>query len=75
MSTKQEIASDAAFTEWLFPSDFNFSCKDGRVTAATCKYYCLLVVNPGITNCYKELHLKCGTVPGFVFEIVAMEED
>ena len=27
---------------WLFSSDFNFICKDGRVTAATCKYYCSL---------------------------------
>ena len=75
MSTKQEIVSDATFTEWLFSSDFSFTCKDGRVAAATCKYYCLLIVNPGIANCYKELHLKCGRVPGFVFEIVAMEED
>ena len=29
MSTKQEIVSDAAFKEWPFSSDFNFTCKDG----------------------------------------------
>ena len=38
-------------------SDFNFACKDGRVTAATYKYYCPLVVNPIITNSWKKLHL------------------
>ena len=75
MSTKQEIVSDAAFKAWPFSSDFNFTCKDCRVTAATCKYYCLLVVNPAITNCCKELHLKCGRVPRSVFENVAMHED
>ena len=74
MSTKQEIVSDAAFKAWLFSSDFNFACKDGRVTAATCKYYCPLVVNPTITNCCKELHLKCGRVPRSVFENVDMHE-
>ena len=46
------------FKAWLFSSDFNFACKDGWVTAETCKHYCLLVVNPTITNCCKELHLK-----------------
>ena len=50
MSTKQEIVSDAAFKAWPFSSDFNFACKDGRVTTATCKYYCLLVVNPITTK-------------------------
>ena len=58
ISTKQEIVSDAAFKTWPFSSDFNFACKDGRVTAATCNYYCPLVVNPIITNCCKEFHLK-----------------
>ena len=48
MYRKQEIVSDTAFKAWPFPSDFNFSCKDGRVTAATCKDYYLLVVNPAI---------------------------
>ena len=38
MSTKQESASDAAFKVWPFSSDFNFATKDGRVTAAICKY-------------------------------------
>ena len=35
MSAKQEIVSDATFKSWPFLSDFNFACKDGRVTAAT----------------------------------------
>ena len=38
MSAKQESASDAAFKVWPFSSDFNFATKDGRVTAAICKY-------------------------------------
>ena len=67
MSTKQEIVTDAAFKAWPFSSDFNSICKDGRVTAATCKHYCPLVVNPTFTNCYKDLHLKCGRVPRSVF--------
>ena len=37
MSTKHEIVSDAAFMAWPFSYDFNFPCKDGGVTAATCK--------------------------------------
>ena len=69
MNTKQEIVSDADFKAWSFSSDFNFACKDGRITKATCKYYCLLVVNPAITNCCKEFHLKCGRVPRSVFEM------
>ena len=71
MSTKREIVSDDAFKAWQFSSDFNFACKDGQFTAATCKCYCSLVVNPTITNCYKELHLKCGRVPRSIFENVA----
>ena len=67
MSTKQEIVSDAAFKAWPFSSGFNFIRKDGRVTAATCKHYCPLVVNSTFTNCCKELHLKCGRVPRSVF--------
>ena len=50
MSTNQEIVSDAPFRAWPFSSDFNFACKDGRVTATSRKYYCPLVVNPTITN-------------------------
>ena len=46
MSTKQESVSDAAFKAWPFSSDFNFACKDGRVTAATCKYYCPFSCKP-----------------------------
>ena len=72
MSTKQEIVSDAALKAWPFSSDFNFASKDG---AAKCKYYCPLVVNPTITNSYKEFHLKCGRVPRSVFEKVAMHEN
>ena len=75
MYTKQEIVSDTAFKAWPFPSDFNFTCKDGRVTAVTCKDYCLLVVNPAIINCCKELHPKCARVPRSVFENNAMHED
>ena len=73
MLTK-EIVSDAAFKAWPFSSDFNFACKDSQVTAATCKYNCPLVVNPTITNCFKELHLKPGRVPRSVFEYVAMHK-
>ena len=67
MSTKQEILSDATFKAWLFSSDFDFSCKDGQVTAATWKYYCPLAANPTITNCCKEIHLKCGRVSYICF--------
>ena len=59
----------------LFSSDFNFACKDGRVTTATCTYYCPVVANPTITNFCKELHLKCGGVPRSIFENVAMHEN
>ena len=62
------------FKAGSFSFDFNFACKDSQVTAATCKYYCPLVVNLTITNCFKELHLKCGRVPRLVFENVAMHE-
>ena len=58
MSTNREIVSDAAFKAWPFSSDFNFAFKDGLVATVTCKYYCPLIVNPTITNCCKELHLK-----------------
>ena len=75
MSTKQEIMSDAAFKGWAFSSDFNFACKYGRVTTTACKYYCPLVVSPTITNCWKELHLKCDRAPRSVFENVAMHEN
>ena len=75
MNTKQEIVSDADFKAWSFSSDFNFACKDGRITKATWKYYCLLLVNPAITNCCKELHLKCDRVPRYVFENVTIHED
>ena len=59
MYTKHEIISDTAFKALPFSSDFNFACKDGQVTAATCKYYRPLVANANITNCCKELHPKC----------------
>ena len=75
MSSKQEIISDAAFKAWPFLSDFNFTSKDGRVTTATSKYYCLLVISPTITNCCEEIHLKCGRVPRSVIENVAMHEN
>ena len=39
-----------------FSSIFNFTCKDGLVTPATCKYY-LLVVNPSDEAFYKFLPL------------------
>ena len=35
MPTKQESVSDDAFKAWQFSSNFNFTRKDGRVTAAT----------------------------------------
>ena len=72
MSTKQESVSDVAFKAWPFSAYFNSAFKDGRVTAATCKYYCPLIVSPTIANCSKELYLKCGRVPRSIFENVAM---
>ena len=45
ISTKQESVSGATFQAWLFSFVFNFGCKDGQVTTATCKY-CLSVVSP-----------------------------
>ena len=75
MSTKQEIVYDAAFKAWPFSSDFNFSCKDGRVTTATCKYYCPLAISPTVTNYCEELHLKYSRVSRPVFENVAMHEN
>ena len=74
MSTKQENLSDGAF-KGSFSSDFNLACKDGRVTPAKCQYHCPLVVSPTVTNCCKELHLKCDSVPRSVFENVAMHEN
>ena len=62
MSTKQESVSDAAFKAQPFSSDYNFATKDGRVTAATCKY-CPLVVSPTVTNYGKGLHLKYSRIP------------
>ena len=72
MSTEQESIYDAAFKARRFSSDFDFTCKDGRVTAATCKYYSQLFVSLTITNFSKELHLKCGRVPKSFFENIAM---
>ena len=72
MSIKQEIVSDATFRAWPFSSDFSFAYKDGWVSAATCKYYCPLVVNCTITSCCKEFHLICSRFPSSVFENVAM---
>ena len=43
--TKQQSLSGATLKAWPFPSIFNFGCKDGQVTTATCKY-CLLLVSP-----------------------------
>ena len=74
MSTKQESVSDATFKAWPFSSDFNFATKDGRVTAATCKYY-PLVVGPTVTNCCKELHLKYSRIPRFAFKNFAMHKN
>ena len=48
MSIKQEIKSDAAFKAWPSSSAFNFACKDGCITAGTCKHYYPLVVKPTI---------------------------
>ena len=58
ISTKQENVYDAAFKAWPFSSDFNFTSRDGRFNATTCKYYCQLFVSPTITNFCKDLHLK-----------------
>ena len=62
MPTKQEMISDLAFKAWPFSYDFNFACKDGWVNTTTCKYYFPFVANSTITNCCKELCLKCGRV-------------
>ena len=45
MTTKQESVSGATFKAWSFSSIFNFGCKDGQATTATCKC-CLLLVCP-----------------------------
>ena len=74
LSTKQVVISDVTFKAWPFSSNFNFATKDGRVTTATCKYYCLLAVNPAITNCCKEVHVVCDRVPSSVFENVTIHE-
>ena len=72
MSTKQESESDVAFKTWPFLSDINFASKSCQVAAATCKYYCPLIVSPTITNCCKELHLECGRIPRSAFENISM---
>ena len=74
MSTKEEIISDTTFKTWKFSSSFNFACKDDQATAATCKFYCPMVVNGTITNCFKELHLRCDSVFRSIFQNVAMYE-
>ena len=51
MSTKQENVSGATFKTWSFSSAFNFGCKDGRATAATCKYCQLVVSQPDEALC------------------------
>ena len=75
MSAKQEHMSDAAFKTWSFSYNFNFACKDGQVTAATCKYYCQLFVSPIITNCCKKHNLKCGRVPRSIFENITVHQN
>ena len=69
MPTKQEMISDLAFKAWPFSYDFNFACKDGWVNTTTCKYYFPFVANSTITNCCKELCLKCGRVPRSLLSI------
>ena len=71
MSTKQESVFDAAFKTWPFSCNFKFASKNDRVTAVTCKY-CQLDVSPIVTNCCKELHLKYGKIPRYVFENFTM---
>ena len=71
----QNKISDATFKARPFSLNFNFLCKDGWITAATCKYDCPLVVDPTITNCFKELHLKQGRIPRSVFENVTIHEN
>ena len=74
-SSKPEIVSDATFKTWPFSSNFNFTSKDGRVTAGTCKYYCPLVLNRTITNYCKVLYLKSGGASGSAFESFTMYEN
>ena len=54
MSTKQQIVSDATLKSWPFSFDFNFACKDGQVTIATCKYY----RTQSKIRCIEYTHLK-----------------
>ena len=75
MSTNKKSYLTPTFKASSFSSDFNFACKDGRVTTATYKYYCPLVASPTIFSCCKELHLKCDKVPTSVFENVTMHEN
>ena len=35
MPKKQKSVFEATFKTWPFSLDFNFACKDGRVTATT----------------------------------------
>ena len=58
----KKVYLDAAFKTRPFSCNFKFASKNDRVTAVTCKY-CPLVVSPIVTNCCKELHLKCGKIP------------
>ena len=74
MSTKQESVTDATFKGWPVSSDFNFTSKDDRVTAATCKY-CPLVASPTVTNCCHRLHLKHGKILRSAFENFAMHKN
>ena len=55
------IKQETPFKAWRFSSNFNFACKDGRVTAATCKQYCPLVVNPTLPIVAKSSILNVAT--------------
>ena len=62
----KKTLSDVAFKTWPFSSDFNFACNDGRVTAETCKYYCLKVLP--LPTVARISVLNMAGVPKSVFE-------
>ena len=69
MSTKQEIVSETTFKAWPFSFDFNFACSNMQILSLSSKPIRWTPLQLSIvTSCYKELHLKCGRVPGSIFE-------
>ena len=78
ISAKHKSVSGNTFKAWSFPSAFNFTCKDGWVTHqhANTVYWLQAPLQVSIiTNCCKELHLKCDRFTGSAFEKFTMHEN